>query len=149
MPSKQNRAEIRAMLAADVGLTTEKFNQLTLKPLDVENTLTQQNAQLTASKNLQESALLNRLDIRRSLEKYAAAESKIKLEVAKQTPDISLSPGIAFEFGDSIWSLGFSTLLNLLNKNNSLNQSLIAEAAHCAKWKARNLKRYKAKLLEI
>jgi outer membrane protein, heavy metal efflux system len=121
-------AEIHAALTADVGLTTEKFNQLTLKSLNVENTLAQQNAQLTASENLQESTLLNRLDIRRSLEKYAAAESKIKLEVAKQTSDISLSPGIAFEFGDSIWSLGFSTLLNLLNKNNSLNQSLIAEA---------------------
>ena len=45
----------------------------------------------STSKNFQEKALLNRLDIRRSLAKYAAAESKIKLEVAKQTPDISLS----------------------------------------------------------
>lgn len=117
-------AEIRAALAADVGLTSEKFEQLKLKPLDLNTTLVRQNSQLIESKNFQEKTLLNRLDIRRSLAKYAAAESKIKLEIAKQTPDISLSPGIAFEFGDSIWSLGFSALLNLINKN----QTLIAEA---------------------
>ena len=73
---------------------------------------------------MQEKALLNRLDIRRGLEKYAAAEAKIKLEVAKQTPDISITPGFIFDFGDKIWSLGFSSLLNLLNKNSTL----IAEA---------------------
>jgi outer membrane protein, heavy metal efflux system len=118
-------AEIRAALAADAGLSDEKFAQLHLKNSDIESALasTPNAAQLQAKK-LQASALLNRLDIRRSLAKYAAAESKIKLEVAKQTPDISLSPGFAFEFGDSIWSLGFSTLLNLLNKN----PTLIAEA---------------------
>jgi outer membrane protein TolC len=117
-------AEILAALASDVGLTSEKFNQLSLKPFNLNANLEKQNTKLNEPKSLQESALLNSLDIRRSLAKYAAAESKIKFEVAKQTPDISLSPGIAFEFGDSIWSLGFSTLLNLINKN----QSLITEA---------------------
>ncbi len=120
-------AEIRANLATDVGLPLEHFNGMALKPLNLDEALAKQSALLnTPDKNrdLQTSALLNRLDIRRSLEKYAAAEAKIKLEVAKQTPDISLTPGFAFEFGDSIWSLGFSALLNLLNKN----QTLIAEA---------------------
>ena len=113
-------AEINARLATDVGLSAEKFKQITLKPLAIDTELSQQTSMLDANfvnKNLQGSALLNRIDIRRSLAKYAAAEAKIKLEIAKQTPDISLSPGIAFEFGDSIWSLGFSTLLNLLHKN--------------------------------
>ena len=53
---------------------------------------------------LQTTALLNRLDIRIALEKYAAAESKLKLELAKQYPDLVISPGYAFEFGDNIWS---------------------------------------------
>ena len=119
--SEQSKStEMRAALAADVGLSNEKFAQLQLKPLDIESAL------LTTpnTAHLQETALLNRLDIRRSLAKYAASEAKIKLEIAKQTPDISLNPGFAFEFGNSIWSLGFSTLLNLLNKN----ATLIAEA---------------------
>ena len=115
--SEQSKSvQMRVALAADVGLSDEKFALLQLKPLDIEAAL------LTAPSppQLQQKALLNRLDIRRGLAKYGAAESKIKLEIAKQTPDISLSPGFAFEFGDSIWSLGFATLLNLLNKNATL-----------------------------
>ena len=116
--------EIRASLTTDVGLTPEKFEPIKLKPLDMDATLNEQTKKLStlSPKEMQENALLNRLDIRRSLEKYAAAEAKIKLEVAKQTPDISLSPGFAFEFGDSVWSLGFASLLNLLNKNQTLIQ---------------------------
>lgn len=116
--------EIRANLASDVGLSTEKFAAIQLAPLNIENTLTKQQAFLKDADNLQQDALLNRIDIRRSLANYAAAEAKIKLEIAQQTPDISLNPGYAFEFGDRIWSLGLSTLFNLINKN----QALIAEA---------------------
>jgi len=115
--------EINTRLASDVGLTPEKFKQISLKPLDLNSTLTQQASILDTSfvnKELQEAALLNRIDIRRSLAKYAASEAKIKLEIAKQVPDISLTPGFIYEFGDKIWSLGFSSLLNLLNKNPSL-----------------------------
>jgi outer membrane protein TolC len=123
--------EIRINLAADAGLTLEKFDQLKIKPLtynplEIDAMPTEHAQTFTPDtlKNLQEKALLNRLDIRRGLERYAAAEAKIKLEVAKQTPDITITPGFIFEFGDKIWSLGFASLLNLLNKN----QTLIAEA---------------------
>ena len=118
--------EMLASLAADAGLSLEKFKQIPLQPLDIETALKKQTQTLTpeAFKNLQEKALLNRLDIRRGLAKYAVAEAKIKLEVAKQTPDIVITPGFIFDFGDKIWSLGFSSLLSLLNKN----QTLIAEA---------------------
>jgi outer membrane protein, heavy metal efflux system len=126
----KNQAII-ASLAADAGLTLENFKQIPIKALEVETSLAKQTESINTSpfKNLQEKALLNRLDIRRGLEKYAAAETKIKLEVAKQTPDISITPGFIFEFGDKIWSLGFSSLLNLLNTNQlNTSQTLIAEA---------------------
>lgn len=67
--------------------------------------------------DLQTTVLLNRLDIRVALERYAAAEAKLKLEIAGQYPDLVISPGAAYEFGDKIWSLGISGLLSLLNKN--------------------------------
>lgn len=114
---------IKAKLAADVGLTPENFASIQIKPLDIEPTLSQQAIALDASldsKILQQEALLNRIDIRRSLAQYAAAETEIKLQVAQQTPDITLSPGILFEFGDKIWSLGFSSLLKLLHKDTAL-----------------------------
>lgn len=124
--------EIRAALAADIGLSLDKLDAMPIKPINVDVALEQRSNLLYQQglkgenqfKLLQENALLNRLDIRRSLAKYAAAEAKIKLEIAKQTPDINLTPGYIFEFGDRIWSLGFSSLLHLLNKN----QTLIAEA---------------------
>ena len=136
-------AEIRAELAADAGLSIEKFNSIILKPLDLDAALAQPTNLINAPKNLQEKALLNRLDIRRSLEKYAVAEARIKLEVAKQTPNISLSPGLAFEFGDSIWSLGFSALINLLNKN----QTLIAEATQLREIEGAQFEALQAKIM--
>ncbi len=138
-------AEILSALASDAGLTVEKFSQIPIKPLDTDAALLLQTKSLSTSamQKLQETALLNRLDIRRSLAKYAAAEAKIKLEVAKQTPDISLSPGYIFEFGDRIWSLGFSTLLNLINKN----QTLISEAIQLREIEGAQFEALQAKII--
>lgn len=141
-----NLQEIRTSLATNSGLTLEKFNQIQLRPLDIETTLTAQSQLLNqpdSQKTLQEKALLNRLDVRRGLEKYAAAEAKIKLEVAKQTPDISITPGFIFEFGDKIWSLGFASLLNLLNKN----QTLIAEATQLREIEGAQFEALQAKII--
>lgn len=122
--NKRGQANLMlAKLAADVGLTPEKFALINIKPLPIESALAQQAAILNGSlksKALQEQALLNRIDIRRSIAKYAAAEAEIRLQAAQQTPDITLSPGILFEFGDSIWSLGFSSLLSMLHNNTAL-----------------------------
>ena len=115
--------ELTAILAADVGLTTEKFSLIPLELPDAFDVINQQKNILSkpdAIKQLQATALLNRLDVRAALARYAAAESKIKLEIAKQTPDILFSPAFLFDFGNSIWSLGLSNLLFLLNDNKSL-----------------------------
>ena len=138
-------AEIRAKLATDCGLPLEQFNQLQLTPFNLDATLTKQIAAIShlTANQLQESTLLNRIDIRRSLAKYAAAESKIKLEIAKQTPDISISPGLAFEFGDTVWSLGINALLNLANKN----QTMIAEAKQLREIEAAQFEALQAQLI--
>ena len=68
---------------------------------------------------IQATALLNRIDIRMALERYAVAEAKLKLEIANQYPDLVISPGYTYEFGDNVWSLGISSLLKLLNKNKT------------------------------
>ena len=48
---------------------------------------------------VQKAGLLNRADIRRSLLEYAAAEARLRLEIANQYPDIQLSPGYGFDEG--------------------------------------------------
>ena len=54
---------------------------------------------------LQRVALLNRIDLRRKLADYAVAEAAVKLEVARQYPDITLVPGYFWDADESIWSI--------------------------------------------
>jgi outer membrane protein, heavy metal efflux system len=77
-----------------------------------------------SAQNIQRTGLLNRLDIRSALARYEAAEANLRLEIARQYPDITLSPGYLWDQGDVQWSLGLSTILALMNKN----EGPIAEA---------------------
>jgi len=70
-------------------------------------------------------ALLGRADILGALAEYAASQSALQLEIAKQYPDVHLSPGYEFDQGDNKWSLGLAMTLPVLNQN----KGAIAEAA--------------------
>ena len=105
-----------AALANDAGLSLNVFSQLKVQSFT--------EAEPISLSNLQYEALLNRLDIRASLSRYEAAEAKLRLEIAKQYPDLTLSPAKTLDQGDKIWSLGLSSLLTLINKN----RGMIAEA---------------------
>ena len=69
-------------------------------------------------------ALSNRADILGALAEYAARQSTLQLEIAKQYPDVRLSPGYEYDQGDNKWSLGLSVTLPVFNHN----QGAIAEA---------------------
>jgi outer membrane protein, heavy metal efflux system len=62
-------------------------------------------------------ALLSRADILSSLSEYDAAQSALRIEIAKQYPDISLGPGWQLDQTDNKWTLGLSLILPLLNRN--------------------------------
>ena len=109
-------SSLGAALANDAGLSMNAFSQLKVQPFA--------KAEPVSLNDLQYEALLNRLDIRASLARYEAAEAKLRLEIAKQYPDLTLSPAKSLDQGDKIWSLGFSSLLTLINKN----RGMIAEA---------------------
>jgi outer membrane protein TolC len=110
-------------LSTDVGLSFVTFKAIPIAPInDIQTALDANSISVEQAERLQAEALINRIDIRRALARYAAAESKLKLEVAKQIPDITLSPSYAYEFGDRVWSLGISTLLNLLKQQPTFIQ---------------------------
>lgn len=113
-------AELRADVASAAGLPAQALDPI---QLDVQLPETITADQLPAAE-VRRSALLNRLDIRSALARYDAAESRLRLEIAKQRPDIVLSPGYSFDQGDNVWSLGLSLLLALLH----MNEGPIAEA---------------------
>jgi outer membrane protein TolC len=74
--------------------------------------------------DVRRQALLNRADILTALAQYAASQSALQLEIARQYPDIHLNPGYEFDQGDNKWSLGLSLTLPVLNQN----RGAIAEA---------------------
>lgn len=65
----------------------------------------------------QRNAILDRFDFRAELARYAASEAKLRLEIARQYPEILLGPGLVFDQGDRIWSLGISLLSGLFDRN--------------------------------
>ena len=76
---------------------------------------------------VRQRALLARADVRAALERYAASQSALRLQVARQWPDIHLGPGFAWNAqlaDDQQWKLGLSLPLPVLNHN----QGPIAEA---------------------
>jgi outer membrane protein, heavy metal efflux system len=107
----------------DAGLTEQHNLPLNIAPLQLSQILKARFAQSQAyadAPTIQNTALTNRMDIQRGLAQYAKAESQLRLEMAKRYPDLSLNPGMIYEYGDKIWSLGIGTMLNLLNKSSDL-----------------------------
>ena len=76
------------------------------------------------SSSARRMALLNRADVLSSIAEYAAAESALRLEIARQFPDLDISPGYEYDQGDDKWQIGFQLTLPLFNRN----RGAIAEA---------------------
>jgi outer membrane protein, heavy metal efflux system len=109
-------AEARSALAGAVGLSAAALDGLDFE-FDLAVPATAED--LTASK-VRQLALLGRADILAALSDYAASQSALQLEVAKQYPDIHLVPGYfwnAGSTGESDWRLGATVELPLLNQH--------------------------------
>jgi outer membrane protein TolC len=63
------------------------------------------------------AALTHRADVLAALAEYAAAEGTLRLEIAKQYPDIHLNPGYQLDAGENKWALGIGLTLPILNQN--------------------------------
>jgi outer membrane protein TolC len=108
-------------LSAALGLPVDALDGVTFSWPELDSPPNQQSL---SSKAVQRLALLNRIDLRRELAQYAAADEGLKLEIAKQYPDIDISGGYTWEGGENIFELGPSAVLPIFNHN----QGPIAEA---------------------
>jgi outer membrane protein TolC len=63
------------------------------------------------------AALLGRADLLAALAEYAATQSALQLEIAKQYPDVHFNPGYQYDQGENKWQLGFSVELPVLYRN--------------------------------
>jgi cobalt-zinc-cadmium efflux system outer membrane protein len=114
-------AEAKAALAASIGIPIAGLQGLDFSWSDLDSP---PSAESISPRQIQQDAVLNRLDVRRSLAQYAASEADFQLEISKQYPDVQIGPGYTYEEKNSFFTLGFSTTLPLFNRN----QGLIAEA---------------------
>jgi outer membrane protein, heavy metal efflux system len=113
--------EARAALAASIGVPVAGLQVAQFSWPGLDNP---PRAESLSPEKVQRDAVLNRLDIRRALAQYSAAEAGLRLEIAKQYPDINIGPGYTYEERHSFFTLGFSTTVPLFNRN----QGPIAEA---------------------
>lgn len=77
-------------------------------------------------------ALLNRADILAALSEYAATEATLRLEIARQYPDLHLGPGYEFDQGDNKWGVGLALELPVLNQNRGPIAEAEAQRAESA-----------------
>jgi outer membrane protein TolC len=68
--------------------------------------------------SLRDLALTGRADVLAALHEYAAAESALRLEVARQYPDLHLGPAFGWDQGARTWALAASAELSLLNRHH-------------------------------
>jgi outer membrane protein TolC len=114
-------AQTRAALAAAMGIPVAGLAGFDFAWSDLDFP---PSAPSLSLEEIRRDAVLNRLDIRRSLAQYAAAESDLQLEIAKQYPDVQIGPGYTFEERNNFFTVGLSITLPLFNRN----QGPIAEA---------------------
>ena len=113
--------EARAALAAAIGIPVAGLRGAQFSWPGMDNP---PSAESLSPEEVQRDAVVNRLDIRRALAQYAAAEAGLQLEIAKQYPDINIGPGYTYEETHSFFTVGASSTIPLFNRN----QGPIAEA---------------------
>lgn len=113
--------EAKSALAAAIGIPTAGLQGFDFSWSELDSP---PSAASFSRGQIQRDAVLNRLDVRRALAQYAAAEADLQLEISRQYPDFQIGPGYTYEERNNFFTIGLSTTLPLFNRN----QGPIAEA---------------------
>jgi cobalt-zinc-cadmium efflux system outer membrane protein len=116
---EKQKAEARVQIASALGLPV-----IALNGVEIAFAFLERFPPEIPSADVQRQALLNRADILSALSDYAASQSALQLQIAKQYPDIHLGPGYEYDQGENKWAIGVSVTLPIFNQN----QGPIAEA---------------------
>jgi len=114
-------SESKASLAASIAIPVAALEGIDFAWTDFDSP---PSSESLSPKAIQRDAVVNRLDVRRALAQYAAAEANLQLEISKQYPDLQIGPGYTYEERNSFFTIGLSATLPVFNRN----QGPIAEA---------------------
>jgi cobalt-zinc-cadmium efflux system outer membrane protein len=112
--AERQRSDARVRLATAVGVPVRALDGLELVlPLDGDPPEVERPAN-----ELRRDALQGRADVLAALADYAASESAIRLEIARQYPDLRIGPGYEYDQGLNKWAVvGVSLELPVLDRN--------------------------------
>lgn len=110
--AEQRRAVALTRVAAALGLSADALGDAEFDLEDLEALPPE-----PADADTRRQALINRADIRAALAEYAAADAALRLEVARQYPDLHLGPGYQLDQADNKWSLGLTLDLPLPSRH--------------------------------
>jgi cobalt-zinc-cadmium efflux system outer membrane protein len=134
--------EARPKLAGALGVPASALEGLEFQ-LDLAVPKT---AEDLATSEIRRLALLGRADVLGALADYAASQSALQLEVAKQYPDIHLAPGYSWNagsVGEHDWQIGATVDLPIFNRH----RGPIAEAAARREASAARFRALQAKVI--
>lgn len=114
-------AQARASLAAAIGVSDSALSNVSISWPSFDQPPSAASLKPT---QIQDDAVLNRIDIRKALANYSASDAALRLEIALQYPNLDLGPTYAFEEGAHLFSIATNLVLPVFNRN----QGPIAEA---------------------
>lgn len=120
-------AEAQASLAEAVGVSVHALDaaQLSFAGLDAL-------PHRPDEARLRRAALLQRSELLAALAEYAAAEASVRLEIAKQFPDLHLGPGYSYDQGQNKWTIGFNVTLPVFDRNRGPIEEALAKRREAA-----------------
>lgn len=125
--AQRQRMEAKVQLADALGLPASAVDGIR-----IDLTLTDDLPAPIGSADARRRALTARADVLSALADYAASQAALQLEIAKQYPDIHLTPGYEYDQGDNKWSLGLSITLPVFNQNRGAIREAEAKRAEAA-----------------
>ncbi len=117
--ARKQAVEAQADVAVEIGVPQSGLQHVTFDFSRLE-----QPPALPSSRILRQAGATQRPDVLSALAEYVAAEAALRLEVAKQYPDVHLGPGYQFDQGVNKWAFGLNLTLPVFDRN----QGAIAEA---------------------
>jgi outer membrane protein TolC len=121
---ERQAADARAKLATAVGVPVRALDGVSLSLAAFDNPVGVPEGIDLQDNALRRRALQERTDVLGLLAEYDAAQSGLRLQIAKQYPDVTLGPGYTYDQGFDLYNLNLQVELPLLNQN----QGPIAEA---------------------
>lgn len=122
--SERQAADARARLANAVGVPLRALEPVSLSLGTFDHPVGVPEGTELATSSLRRRALQERTDVLGLLAEYEASQSEVRLQIAKQFPDVTLGPSYTYDQGFDLYSLSLNVELPIFNQN----QGPIAEA---------------------